>query len=162
MKATKFIFCAVMMLLIASCKPDCVVTPDIVFGDSYAGIDGVWKLKTFSQTDLLYKAVTKPSLDLTSFWTKNGNAYTCTFNTANKTYTTAGDVRVNYLGASGTFTFDDDKNPASVIMTSNTGQVMTLKLNKPIRAEYGNNLDVSQPRTNQGKATIYYNYVFTK
>jgi Domain of unknown function (DUF5004) len=161
MKTTKFIFAAIIMLFMASCKPE-YVAPEIVFGDSAAGLDGTWKLTSITQTDLLYKAITKPSLDIKDFWTKGGNAYTCTFNKTTKTYTTAGDVRFNYLGAAGSFTFDNEKTPSAIILTPTGGQAISLKLAKPIRAEYNNKLEIAQERMTKGKASLAYNYIFTK
>jgi Domain of unknown function (DUF5004) len=163
MKATKLMLSAILMLslFIASCKPE-YVAPDIVFGDPAAGIDGTWKLKSMTQTDLLYKAVTKPTIDIANFWTKGGNTYTCTFNKATRTYTTTGDVRSNYLGAAGTFGFDSEQYPSKVILTPTNGQPISLNLNKPIRAEYNNNLEVSQTRTVNGKVAHSYNYTFIK
>jgi Domain of unknown function (DUF5004) len=165
MKATKLMLSAILMLslFIASCKPE-YVAPDIVFGDPAVGIDGAWKLKSITQTDLLYKAPEKdkPVLDIKDFWTKGGNVYTCTFNKATRTYTTTGDVRLNYLGAAGTFSFDSEQYPSKVILTPTNGQPISLKLAKPIRAEYNNNLEVSQIRVVNGKVAHSYNYTFIK
>ncbi len=151
----------VCMTVFTACHKDYETVQLTPLGDPAIALNGTWHLHHLTQTDQVLKAKDKPVLDITDF-VLNGGKFELTFNSAAKTYTVASTARINYLGAGGTFAFDDPKFPTKIILTSTAGSVINLPLGAPMRPEKPSDLIFKYSRTKRGKPSVTYNYTFEK
>ena len=150
----------VFSVLFSACNKD--FDPNLPpLGDPAVALNGTWKLQTITQTDQVIKAKEKPSLDITEF-VLNGGAVTASFNNTTKAYTLTSTARVNYLGTSGTFAFDDPNYPTKIVLTDAAGKKSNLTLGAALRPERASNLLLRYDRMKNGKPSVSYNYTFVK
>jgi Domain of unknown function (DUF5004) len=145
-----------MVALLSACKPDKLVLDPP--GSKLEGINDNFVLSEVIQVDP-FVIGSGNSMDVTRVFSK-GTPPTITFKSADFTYSaTAGDGP-DYLGASGTWSFDDNEYPTLINMNNGSSQYV-LKLLHTIRPqdEY---LQVQLERSCGSTVTVIYQFKFAR
>jgi hypothetical protein len=152
-----------VIVVVSSCKPDLKGE----LGDpsnKVAGMAGTWKVSQFSQIDL--NNPVQEERDLTEFYVVEGqDVLTIEFKEEGRTYTVTPGAGRNFFGTGGTWAFDNDAAPSTLILT---GDVETLEL--PLGAmvrEFDNNFSIEIPRFCEDASgnrtnTVIYKFQFTR
>jgi hypothetical protein len=165
MKMNNKIFSLLLLIIIAatSCKPELKGE----LGDpsnKVAGLAGTWKVSRFSQIDL--NNPVQEERELTEFYVIEGQeVLTIVFNEEGRTYTVTPGAGRNYFGTSGTWSFDNDDAPSTLILTGEA-ETLELPLGAMIR-EFDNTLSIEIPRfcedaTGNRTNTVIYKFQFTR
>lgn len=156
MKHTTQILLAVM-LFFAACKKD-KIPPIGDPADKLEGITDTWKLVRVDQADPAVASEAK-TFDITEFFI-TGAAPRITFDAATKTYTYVPENSPNFLGATGTWQFDDDKYPTAILARdAATGSEAVWSLGGPTNP-VDNLLKIAVQR-GQCASDAQYFYLFT-
>lgn len=155
----KIKFWTLLLLLgvgLAACKPeDIVLDPP---GSKLDGINGTFTLAEVIQVDP-FVIGSGNSLDITGAFT-SGTVPSITFNSTALSYTFAPGDGPNYLGASGTWAFDNDDYPTLISMNDGTAQY-DLKLLHTIRPQ-DEHLEVQYERSCGGTVSVIYQFKFAR
>lgn len=148
-----------MLLLaagIAACKPEDIVLDPAP--SKLEGINGSFTLSEAIQVDP-FVIGNGNSLDVTKAFT-GGNAPSITFNSGAFTYTYSAGDGPDYLGAAGTWAFDNNDYPTLISMNDGVSQY-DLKLLHTIRPqdEY---LQVQYERGCSGTVSVIYQFKFAR
>ena len=119
MKKIAFIIC-VATLIMAGCKPDKKTDIGEPF-DKVAGLEGTWILSGFLQKDL--NNPVQEERDLSEYYIVDGAApLELTFSAADRAYSIEITEGKNFFGTGGTWTFDNDQFPTSILFDDGTNQ----------------------------------------
>lgn len=143
-------------ILMAGCKPEeIVLNPP---PSKLEGINGTFTLNSVTQIDP-FVIGSGNSLDITSAFTK-GAVPSITFNSSSFAFTFNPGDAPNYLGAAGTWAFDNNDYPTLIAMNDGTNQY-DLKLLHTIRPqdEY---LEVQFERSCGGTVSVIYQFKFAR
>lgn len=147
-----------LLLGLSACKKD-IIPPIGAVESKLAGINATWKLTKVEQYDDKV-AGDRKSFDITRFFTSSGNVPTIQFDSNAKTYRYNAGSAPNFLGATGTWRFDDDNYPTVILAKEGTaGRERTWILGGPTRP-VDTQLKLSVAR-NGCAADASYSYIFT-
>lgn len=159
MKFKNIQFFALLMLMVfamTACKPEEIVLDPPP--SKLEGINGTFVLSEVIQQDpfILGDGAT---LDVTAIFT-TGTAPTITFDSGAFTFSYAKGDGPDYLGAAGSWAFDNDDYPTQINMNNGLSQY-ALKLRHTIRPqdEY---LEVNFERGCGGNPTVVYQFKFAR
>lgn len=122
------------------------------------GIDGTFVLSQVNQVDQKTLSVDN-TLDVSAVFIGNNPAQ-ISFNSTDMTFTYTPGSTIDFIGASGTWAFDDNEYPSLISMNSTTGQ-FDLSLLRTIRPS-DQTLEVQLDRMCRGEVTSSYQYVFSR
>jgi hypothetical protein len=165
MKMNNKIFSLLLLITIAaaSCKPELKGE----LGDpsnKVAGMSGTWKVSQFSQIDL--NNPVQEERDLTEFYVVEGQeVLTIVFNQEGRTYSVTPGAGRNFFGTAGTWAFDNDAAPSTLILTSDA-ETLELPLGAMVR-EFDNTFSIEIPRFCEDASgnrtnTVIYKFQFTR
>jgi hypothetical protein len=129
------------------------------------GINGTWVLNKVTQTDELTLSLNN-SIDVSAVFIGN-DPTVLTFNSSDFTYTITNGTPPEFLGTSGTWSFENESDPAlnndypTHLILNSGGNTLSLPLNRTVRI-IDNTLEFNLPRTCNGKLGMSYNYVFAR
>jgi hypothetical protein len=150
---------ALMAFVLQACKPKEVFEPGDPFS-SLKGIHGTWAIDQVLQVDKL-STKSDNSLDVSSFF-MGASPLEITFNSDDFTWSVAAGDAPNYLGASGTWSFDDNDFP-SVINIVEGSATRTFTLNRPVREQVDQYLDFTMERPAcNGDVAVAYSFRFVR
>ena len=150
-------------MIFAACKPDLKGELGTA-ADKVAGMSGTWKVSRFSQVDL--NNPIQEERDLSEFYIVPGEeVLTIQFNKNDRSYVVTPGAGRNYFGTSGTWAFDNDAAPSTLILTS-AEETLELPLGTMVR-EFDNAFEIEIPRfcedaTGNRQATVIYKFQFTR
>ena len=156
-KAYKTLFAiGALALVLSACKPEA-----IVLGPEPSKLDGIndtFTLVEVTQVDENARPGSTKSMDVSAAFS-SGTAATITFNSAAHTFSYSPGNAPDYIGADGTWQFDNDDYPTKVTLTN--GTVFDLRLLHTIRPQ-DEFLEVELTRTCGGDASVSYRYKFQR
>jgi hypothetical protein len=144
------------LVVMTACKPD---TPELQEpGSKLDGINDMFTLTSVVQVDQLTSEF-ENTLDVSSAFIGNTPA-TIMYNSADFTWTYTPGDSPDYIGASGTWAFDDNEFPTLITMTegANTYDLTLLRTIRPQDATLEFQLD----RSCGGAPNVSYQYTFTR
>jgi hypothetical protein len=151
---------AFVLLALAACKKD-EIPPIGEPASKLEGINDTWKLSKVEQYDEKVANSAVKYFDITEFFI-TGEAPVITFNSGAKTYAYDPKSAPNFLGASGTWAFDDDLYPALITATdAATSEVATWKLSGPTRP-VDTKLRIAVKRGCVDDASYFYVFTFDR
>jgi len=156
-------FILAVLTLFAGCKPETKGELGSPL-DKVKGLVGTWKVSQFSQIDL--NNPIQEERDLTEFYIVEGEErLTLIFTEDGRTYSTVPGAGRNYFGTAGTWSFDDDTAPSTLILT-NEAEKLELPLGAMVR-EFDNTLSIEVPRFCEDASgnrtnTVIYKFQFTR
>lgn len=146
------------LVLFSGCKEE-ELTLDAPYS-KLEGINGSFRLNAVTQVDELTSS-TFNEMDLSSFFVRS-TPMTISFDNSTMTYAVANaDSLPNYLGASGSWAFDDPEYPSSITLTTSMGESVNLALGQTIRPIESQLIFSVERGCNGGKA-ISYRYTFDR
>ncbi len=145
-----------VVLAISACKPDELVLDPAP--SKLEGIHGTFSLSEVIQVDPLILTGDN-TLDVTSAF-KTGATPTITFDSDAFTFTFVAGDGPDYLGAGGTWAFDNNDYPTQINMDNGQGQYV-LKLRRTIRPQ-DEALEVDLERGCGGSPTLVYQFKFAR
>jgi hypothetical protein len=166
MKLTYFTLISLLLFGFSACQE----TKDLVLEapmSKITGISDTWKLSKVVQADLLTNIPERSELDLSNLYI--GTEPMSISFTADGNYTLTPGTTLNYIGGSGTWSFNNNDYPTQINLVSN-GVNTTLQLFAPTR-EVDNTLEVgaiqycSVPDNNgvlQATPAVGYMYIFDR
>ena len=143
-----------MFVSMTGCEKEYVLEPA---PSKLEGISGTFTLSSVTQLDPLTFGELN-SLDVTSVFAGTNPAQ-ITFNSDAGTFTYETGTTIDFIGASGTWAFDNDEYPTKISMTAN-GATYDLGLVNTIRP--ADDLAFQLDRTCGGTVTTSYQYSFTR
>jgi hypothetical protein len=152
-----------VVTLFSACRPDLkgeLGTPS----DKVAGLAGTWKVSKFSQVDL--NNPIQEERDLTEFYVVDGQQIlTLEFNGGDRTYNVIPGAGRNFFGTGGTWSFDNNDAPSTLIL-QNATETIELPLGAMVR-EFDNELSIDVPRfcedgSGNRTNTVIYKFRFTR
>jgi Domain of unknown function (DUF5004) len=145
-----------LAMMLSACKPEKLVLDPAP--SKLEGINGTFTLVQVVQVDENAAPGTTDELNVSTAFIGT-DAPSITFNSSAKTFTYNTGTSPDYLGASGTWAFDDDDYPSKVVM--NNGTQYDLNLLHTIRPQ-DEFLEVELTRSCGGAATLRYQYKFQR
>ena len=117
MKKIAYIIC-IATLIMAGCKPDKKTDIGEPF-DKVAGLEGTWVLNSFLQKDL--NNPVQEERDLSQYYIVEGiEPMELTFSAADRAYDIELTEGKNFFGSGGTWSFDNDQYPTSILFDDGT------------------------------------------
>ena len=153
----RYIILALLLGVLVSmtgCEKEYVLEPE---PSKLEGINGTFTLSTVTQLDPNTFGELN-SLDVTTVFA-GSNPATITFNSDARTFTYDTGTTIDFIGASGTWAFDDDQYPTKITMTANAVSY-DLALVNTIRP--ADNLHFQLDRSCGGAVSTSYQYLFTR
>jgi hypothetical protein len=149
-----------LLLAFAACKKDDI--PAIGAPESkLEGINDTWKLVQVQQYDEKVANSDLKFYDITEFFI-TGEAPVISFNSSAKSYTYDPKNAPNFLGAAGSWKFDDDNFPTAILAKDGaTGEEVSWKLGGPTRP-VDTQLKIQVKRGCAVDATYYYVLTFAR
>jgi hypothetical protein len=145
-----------LALMLSACKPEKLVLDPAP--SKLEGINGTFTLVKVAQVDENAAPGTTDELDVSAAFI-GASAPTITFNSDALTFTYAPGTSPDFIGASGTWAFDDVDFPTKVIM--NNGVQYDLSLLRTIRPQ-DEFLEVELARSCGGATSLRYQYKFQR
>lgn len=150
---------AMMAFVLQSCKPK----EEFVAGEPFSslkGINGTWAIDQVLQVDKL-STKSDNTLDVSAFFT-GANPLQITFNSDDFTWSVSAGDSPNYLGASGTWSFDDNEFPSYITVVEGAA-TKTFTLNRPVRENVDQYLDFTMERPAcNGDVAVGYTFRFVR
>ncbi|MGY6560787.1 MAG: DUF5004 domain-containing protein [Luteibaculaceae bacterium] len=151
---------AALLFVTSACQKELELGPE---PDRNAGLSGTWTLTRVVQVDFTDPA--RRTRDVSRFFIDESNPQTArqiSFNAVNRTFTLSeGGLGPNYLGGSGTWSFDDERFPSRILVTRENEGTAFWVLNSPIRPQESR-LRFSIVRSCDGEQIVGYRYEFER
>jgi hypothetical protein len=161
-----FSYTLTLVLVISMLASGCKKKIEGELGTPYSkvtGMTGDWELSKFVQIDL--NNPIKEERDLTEFFVQEGSTpFTMSFESADRSFTSAIEIGKNYFGESGTWSFDDDNYP-SFLYIDNATQILEFEMGNMVD-QYDNELQLDLNRAcisgTDVTETVIYRFVFKR
>ncbi len=158
MKKIVYILC-MATLLMASCKPDQETDIGEPF-DKVKGLEGTWVLNSFLQKDL--NNPVQEERDLSSYYLVEGIApMELTFSAADRSYGITITEGKNFFGSGGTWAYDNDLYPSSIVFDDGTVQ-NSFGMGSAVR-EFDNVLTIQLEKgCSETDLNVIYKFIFDR
>ncbi len=158
MKNIAYIIC-IATLIMAGCKPDKKTDIGEPF-DKVAGLEGTWVLNSFLQKDL--NNPVQEERDLSQYYIVEGIApMELTFNAADRAYDIELTEGKNFFGSGGTWSFDNDQYPTSILFDDGTEE-NSFGLGSVVR-EFDNELTIQLEKgCSEDDLNVIYKFIFDR